>query len=321
MNIALIDLGSNSARMFIMKYDTETGFTCLSKHRVMTRLSDEMKAAGFLSETPIQRTIAVLEDFADKIQRADASVLAIATAAVRKAKNGSKFCDLVKAKTGIRLNIISGELEAFFDFCGVMDGLPDVSDCLICDTGGGSTELILVKNRSILRKISLPIGAVNLTEKFFNKNDISAPRNAAVSIAAELEKTDFLNGVSGIPVVGLGGSTCAVVRTDKILLNGKSDEEIHGYTLSAERTGFLFETLYMKTPGERMELGIEKGRADTVCAGLLPTVVLMQTVKSPELILCKYGLREGILAELRKDNTEFYIQNPQSFIEKYINNK
>lgn len=76
---------------------------------------------------------------------AGAKILAVATAAVRKAKNGAAFCESIERETGIRLNVISGQLEAFFDFQGVLAGLPQQKDALICDTGGGSTELILVR--------------------------------------------------------------------------------------------------------------------------------------------------------------------------------
>lgn len=313
MKLALIDLGSNSARMFVLKYTKEKGFEYISRRRIMTRLSEGMSESGFLQKAAMKRTTEVLSDFAAEAKADGASVLAVATAAVRKAQNSAGFCREVEKRTGIAINVISGETEALFDFKGAMDGLPQVADCLITDTGGGSTELILVKERRQLAKVSISVGAVSLYENFGNDY-----RAAERMIEEKLKEAELSDNIGRIPVVGLGGSVCAAARTDMLLTDGKTNGEIHGYEIPANRLNTLLGSLEDKTPQEREKLGIEKGRADTICYGLLPTAVIMRQIASPRLIVCRYGLREGILAEMSRGDTEEYIRNPQSFIEKYV---
>lgn len=312
MRIALIDLGSNSARMFILEYSAENGFEYILRRRIMTKLSEGMTESGFLQTEAAERTIGVLANFAAEAHRNGASVLAVATAAVRKAKNADEFCEAV-SDIGIKLNVISGETEAFFDFKGTMDGLPDISDCIITDTGGGSTELILVRERRQIRKISIPVGAVSLYEDF--GSDYAA---AERMIEEVLDKSDFLSEADGVPIVGIGGSICAAARLDMTMKRGRQDYDINAYEITAEGLVRLIEELAAKTPEEREKIGIERGRATTICHGLLPTEVIMRKISSPRLVVCRYGLREGILAEMSRGNTEEYIKNPQSFIEKYV---
>lgn len=315
MKLALIDLGSNSARMYILKYTKEFGFEYLKRRRLMTRLSGEMTEDGVLKDAAIVRTLSALSDFAEEAKSDGASVLAVATAAVRNAKNSVEFCDRVYKETGIILNVISGETEAFFDFMGATAGLEDISDCLITDTGGGSTEIISVKNGKMYKKTSLPAGAMNICENFGNSADA-----AYTAIEKMLKEDGILGGVNDITVIGLGGSVSAVAALDMRLKQIDFSVGVHGYKIKTNRLNELINILKDKTPEERMALGIEKGRADTVCAGLLPSAVIADMTNSPELIACSWGLREGILQLMSEDKTEEYIANPQKFMEKFVMN-
>lgn len=176
MNIALIDLGSNSARMYIISLEN-MAYSYISRHRVMTKLSEEMGNDLLLREAPILRTIKVLKEFAQIIKENNATPIAVATAAVRKAKNGGDFCRRVLEETGIDIKVISGETEALLDFEGVISGLPTLEDFIIVDTGGGSTELILVKEKRLVEKTSLPLGAVGLFEDY---TDLNCARKAVL---------------------------------------------------------------------------------------------------------------------------------------------
>lgn len=299
MNLALIDLGSNSARMYLIDLKSDGSYSYINRYRVMTRLSEGMGKENILKELPVSRTIAVLKNFADIIKEYHAESVAVATAAVRKAINGDEFLRAVKGQTGIDLKVISGEKEANLDFKGVMSGLPYITDCLITDTGGGSTEIIYVKDREIQEKISFPFGAMSLTEKF--GNDI---QKAKEFIQAEFKKTDFLKEISGVPIVGIGGSLCAVYSIDLKLFPCENPTNIHGYTVTAARLSEILDRLCSMTSNERMDrAGVEKGRADTVHNGILPTVILGNLVSASSVILCTSGLREGIIAEINEKNT------------------
>ena len=299
MNLALIDLGSNSARMYLIDLKADGSYSYINRYRVMTRLSEGMGKENILKQLPVSRTIAVLKDFADIISEHHAKTIAVATAAVRKAVNGDEFLSAVKEQTGIDIKVISGEKEASLDFKGVMSGIPDINNCLITDIGGGSTEIIYVKDKEIHGKISFPFGAMSLTEKFGTDT-----QKAKEFIQEELEKADFLKGISNIPIVGIGGSLCAVYGIDLKLFPCENPADIHGYTVTTVRLSKILEKLCSMTLNERMNIaGVEQGRADTVHNGILPTVILGRLVSAPSVILCTSGLREGIIAEINEKNT------------------
>lgn len=313
MKLALIDLGSNSARMYLLTLGADAKLSLSSKRRVMTRLSEGMEKDGCLQPLPMARTCGVLKTFAEEIHRTGAYTLAVATAAVRKAKNREEFLQKVENEAGIHLTVISGELEAFFDFQGVMAGLPDLNHCLICDTGGGSTELILVKDRIMKAKISLPFGAMTLTDTYGQKLE-----QAEESLIQQFTEVSFLPEAEGLPLVGIGGSVCALCGIDQHLQKITKPKDVHGYSINPRRVRELYNILSPLSPMERTQKGVEQGRADTVCAGFLPSMLLMEKLHAPNLILCTGGLREGIWAELEREHPEYYLSHPELFLEKYV---
>jgi len=308
MKLGLIDLGSNSARMYLLSL-VNGKWQILVRRRVMCRLSEGMGEERRLQPEAMARTVEVLQAFAKEMQKEDAHPFAVATAAVRKAVNREEFLQKVKTEVGFPLSVISGELEAFFDFQGVLAALPTMENCLICDTGGGSTELILCKNRTLTAKVSLPFGAMTLQERFEQ-----AVLEGEAALDAEFDKIPFLQEAEGFPLVGIGGSVCALYGID----TSKNKGELNGYTLSPHEVEAMFSKLYPCSAEERMAMGVEKGRADTICAGLLPSLCLLRRIHAPSLTLSTGGLREGIMAELEKENPLFYVQNPEEFFEKYL---
>ena len=320
MKFALIDLGSNSSRMYLLEEEEDGSIRILTRERVMTRLSEGMGDAQRIREDAAARTVAVLKKFHTMAEDAGAKILAVATAAVRKAKNGAAFCERVERETGIRLNVISGQLEAFFDFQGVMAGLPQQKDALICDTGGGSTELILVRNGRIGGRISLPFGAMSLTDRFLREGDLA--ENAArvkEALAKAWDGVPFLKEAVGLSLIGLGGSAVALPAIDRILSQNKTAAfSPHGYVIEKKHMNAIVRALMTRTPQERMqELGVEQGRADTILGGVLPGYTLMEEFSLPRTVACTTGLREGILRVLQKEGVSAAFSDLTAFFKKY----
>ena len=194
MILAIIDLGSNSVRMDIVEIDEASGkYKYLDRLREMARLSEGMNMDGCLREEAMERTIDVLRGFKKAIEDYAADdVIAVATAAVRNAGNGEEFVAEVERETGIVISVIKGEQEAEYDFMGVVSTL-DVEDCVIVDTGGGSTEIILVNDKEPLARTSIPVGAVNMTEQFLSGGET---REAVLSLSdyidSQLDKVHWL---------------------------------------------------------------------------------------------------------------------------------
>lgn len=296
--VALIDLGSNSARMSVAE-PTENGYQELFRRREMVRLSQGMDKDGLLQEEPQRRTISALLQFAKEAEAENANIIAVATAAVRRAKNGAEFCARVKEETGIEIQVISGKDEARYDFYGVVSAISDAKNCLITDVGGGSTELILAQKGEMQGKISLPFGAMTLTDRYFRGMPDEA--SAKGEILALYREVGLLESAKGLPLVCLGGSAGSLPYTDAHLKGLEKMPEIHGYQITKNRLAEILEELKKRTPEERIaQLGLESGRADTICAGLLPLVLLMEEMDAPHLTVCTAGLREGMLYLMAK---------------------
>ncbi len=297
--VALIDLGSNSARMSVAE-KTENGYKERFRRREMVRLSQGMDKDSVLQEDPQRRTIAALLNFAKEAEAEGAQIIAVATAAVRRAKNGGEFCARVKEETGIEIRVISGKDEAQYDFYGVVSALPEAKDCLIVDVGGGSSELILAQNGEMQGKISLPFGAMTLTDRYFRENP--KEDSAKEEILSLYREVGLLESAKGFPLVCLGGSAGALPYMDARLREDTELPAVHGYRLTLNRLKEIYAELQKRTMQERVaDLNLEQGRADTICAGLLAHILLMEETDAPSLIICTAGLREGMLYLMAKE--------------------
>src|SRR5699024_892260 len=167
--IALLDLGSNYTRMAIYQINSDNFFQEIKRFKEMTRLAEGMGETGqklTLKKAAIERAVAALEKFKAEYEKEHGLTLehGVPTAAVPAASNSADFLKIVKDNSGVDIEILSGDSEAYYDYAGVMHAF-ELENCLICDMGGGSFELALVKDRQAVDYISIPYGAVTLSEK------------------------------------------------------------------------------------------------------------------------------------------------------------
>ena len=169
--LAIVDLGSNSARMVVEELHKDGTYTEIVREKQDTRIAQNMGAELILQEEPMARTIGALRYFQTRYARFEPEVRAITTAAVRTAKNQSEFLARVKSATGITFQVLTGDQEAYYDYLGVQATLK-VEAGVILDTGGASVELIAINHAKNMAAVSLPFGAVNLSEQFMLANDV-----------------------------------------------------------------------------------------------------------------------------------------------------
>ena len=165
--IAIIDLGSNSIRFVIMQIGPHGSYKLVYQEKKSIRLAEGMTMeTRLLTEEAQQRALSCLKVYAHiiKVQKV-IKVLAVATAAVRNAVNGASFLRRVRLSTGIPMTIISGKAEAALGFSGVIHTI-DRKDFLLFDLGGASVEISLVRGKQRIHSVSIPMGAVTLTEMF-----------------------------------------------------------------------------------------------------------------------------------------------------------
>ena len=234
LRIAIIDIGSNSARLVISHIYKSGAYNMVYNQKEALRLSQKVDASNMLTEEAFTSTIDTLQSFAHmcKIYKVDRTI-AVATAAIRNADNGSELVAKVAEATGIQLHIITGSTEAYISYLGVINTL-DVKNGIIFDLGGGSTELILFKNRKILESVSLPMGAVNTTGMFNTRNEMPANvfSDINVFIMSRLAQYPWLKQ-NGLPLIGVGGTARTVA---KIIQRAKKypATKIHNYTFSSQ---------------------------------------------------------------------------------------
>ncbi|MCT4607220.1 MAG: exopolyphosphatase [Marinisporobacter sp.] len=293
---AIIDLGSNSVRMIIVKIYGNGIYKLIEEVKEMVRLSEKMGEERILKQEPIDRTIYALKLFKSLIRAHKANeTFCIATGAVRSAKNQKEFLQKVKEETGFIFDVISGESEGYYDYLGVMNTI-HVSDCIIIDIGGASTELVWVENRKLKEVVSIPFGAVLLTEKFIGKNKYNLEKLEKLEkfMLNKLENISWLKKVNYLPIVGVGGSirTLAKVHRKKIHF---PIQKIHNYQMNHEEVTSIYNMVTTCKPKDRRNIpGIKKERADIIVGGLAPAKVLMDYIKAKELIISGNGLREGV---------------------------
>ncbi|MGK4061261.1 Ppx/GppA phosphatase family protein [Lactobacillus johnsonii] len=309
-NLVVIDLGSNSVRMQISQIDDYGGYTVIGYFREYVRLSENMGKEMTLKEEPMNRTIQALKDFKTRYTQYDNVVVkAVATAAVRGAKNQVEFLKRVKDEVGLDLQVISGSTEAYLDYIGVVNTLP-VRNGIIMDCGGASTELIWVQNGACKERVSIPVGSVVLSQNYNLADTISASDLYSAMNAAgqKISTVRWLGQVHNLPLIALGGSNRTIAKIHRREVTDEVDElpDIHGMHLPPHYIFNLISKLIAMNKNERMKIpGLAKHRADVIVGGLIPISLVLRNLQVSEVIFSNRGLRDGILFEyLRKNRKE-----------------
>src|ERR1700736_2174861 len=164
---AAVDIGSNSVRLKIARLQAGR-LRALHEDREVTRLGEGVFGSGFLTPDSIAETVKVLRRFHRATQQiVTDTVRVVATSALRDARNSQAFLEWVRSATGWRVEIISGVEEARLIHLGLVSNRRvDSAPTLMIDLGGGSCELTVSRAGHIHDTVSLPLGAVRLTDEF-----------------------------------------------------------------------------------------------------------------------------------------------------------
>lgn len=305
---AVIDIGSNSARMAVFKKTSRYGFYLLREEKSKVRISEgAYENGGNLQDFAIKRAINALKEFlliAKSLKTR--KILVVATSAIREAPNKQEFLSRVKKELGINIKVIDGKKEAFFGGVAVANLLYESSGVTI-DIGGGSTELALVENKKVVDTISLNLGTVRLKELFFDKGDI---KGAKEYIKKEIKKLD--KKFKHSTIFGIGGTIRALSQVIMKKIEYPLDI-LHGFTYGVEKEIRFIESIILMNNEELLKLGIKKERLDVIREGVLIFVELLKFLNAKKVITSGVGVREGVFLcdLLRHDNFVFQVNfNP-----------
>lgn len=293
--IAIIDIGSNSARLVITHIYKNGAYNMVYNQKEALRLSQKIDKNGNLTQQAFSDTIETMKSFAYmcKLYHAD-RIIAVATAAIRNAGNGAELTRLVQRETDINLHIITGNTEAYISYLGVINTLPYHSG-IIFDLGGGSTELILFQDRKILESVSVPIGAVNTTALFNTRNTVSSSVYGELSffLRTRLAEYPWLKQPK-LPLIGVGGTARTIGKMHQRATKYPTTK-IHNYKLTVQAFRGIFNRLKNSTLEERRKIsGLSSDRADIIIAGAAIINALFEVTGSKQLITSGCGLREGL---------------------------
>ncbi len=296
--MAIIDLGSNSIHMNIMRINEHGGYSVFDSAKETVRLSEGLEHDGMLKAIPMDRAVKALKYFkklAEVTEVQETHVLA--TAAVRMAINKDVFIERVREEVGFELKVISGECEAYYDYLAVVNSI-EVDDCAIIDIGGASTEIVLVRNRKLEESVSLPFGSVILTEKFGSiKNKKNRVKTAFKYVRDEMNKIPWISQLKGFRVIGLGGTIRAIGKIDRGF-NKYPIKNMHNYRMVHSEIERVFSLVFKKADEElRYVDGIENRRAEVIALGMVPLRALIGFTGSMGISISGHGLRNGFFYE------------------------
>ncbi|MDR1733008.1 MAG: Ppx/GppA family phosphatase [Synergistaceae bacterium] len=298
---AVIDIGTGSIKFHVAEKNGGT-LKVLKDANNIARLGEGLKETGSIAPDALERNAVAVAEFADTARSLGAAeIVAVGTMALRTAKNAAAFIDRVKelAKVGVR--VIPGDEEARLSYIAVMSGIDVGGKNLVTfDTGGGSTEFVYGRGETMLKKFSVSLGAVRLTEQFFNADPVAA---GSVSEAeALIEKELAAGGVDGQTdfLVGMGGTVTSIASV-KHKMAVYDPDVVQGSSLTAGDIAAQIRDYEGKTLEERKKIvGLQPKRADVILAGACIVRVIMKMLGVEKLTVSDRGLRHGLMYELMK---------------------
>jgi exopolyphosphatase / guanosine-5'-triphosphate,3'-diphosphate pyrophosphatase len=294
--LAVIDIGSNSGRMVVIRVRAGGHLEMISDSRAPLRLSRDVQRLGHFSPLTLERTISVLRDFAALARGAGARrTLAVATEAVRASANADELIRRSKEGAGIDLGVISGEDEARYSFAGAVHGI-DARSGLVIDLGGGSLEITRFRERAAERSWTLPLGSLRTSDRFLTSDPPTSKEVESVrKLTVTLLKEQGVGGLEGgEQLIGTGGTLRNLAKIDRASL-AYPIPRIHGYVLERSRIKEIVDRLASKSiSGRRRIGGLNRDRADSIVGGAIVASSLMKAVGAPDLVVSGQGLREGV---------------------------
>ena len=299
-NVGVIDIGSNSMRLILIEIGKKNYFRVIDEVKETVRLGMDMTADGRLDPIRMGKAISTLSSFKSLCEGlGECNVFSVATEAVRRASNQKEFLHIVKETLNMEIRVLTGAQEAYYDYFGVINSM-DFPSGLIMDIGGSSTELIWVKNKTRKEVISLPFGAINITDQFklTDKMNSNTEKELTKYLMAQFRKVAWLEGVKNLPLIGVGGTVRNIGKISRKTNNYPIDRS-HNYQMESSEVLNIYDLIKYKNLEQRKKVkGLSKERSDMFIGGFSVATALMKFCNNPRLIVSGSGLREGLIYEI-----------------------
>ncbi len=300
MRVAVLDIGSNSTRLLLADVHDDGSVEELERRTTVTRLGEGVDASGALGEEPMRRVFAALDGYREAIDGhggADRSV-AVLTSAVRDASNGPAFATRVRDRYGVSARSIPGEEEARLTFLGATserdaDGRQTI---VVIDIGGGSTELVVGRGRTVELFESTQAGVVRQTERHIRSDPPTEPelRALASEVRAIFEgavPADVRDRVGA--AIAVAGTATSVAAID-LDLEPYDPDRVHGHVVRISRLRELLARLAAMTEEQRRRVrGLHPDRAPTIVAGVVLLIEALGAFGLDEVEVSEHDILRG----------------------------
>jgi len=300
---AAVDIGSNSVRLKIARLQAGR-LRALHEDREVTRLGEGVFSSGFLTPESMAETIKVLRRFHRTTQQiVTDTVRVVATSALRDARNSQAFIEWVRSATGWRVEIVSGVEEARLIHLGLISGSRvDRVPALMMDLGGGSCELTVSHRGHIRDAISLPLGAVRLTNEFLRhdparKGEINRLQGFVTREVNRIVKRVGSARVSN--VIATSGTAAALAAVAGHMRHGRNRQRM--MVSRAEMSRIAHRLARLPVIERRKIEGIGPRRAEIIVAGAIVYHELLDRLRLKGFRYSPLGLRDGVLAQMAAD--------------------
>ncbi len=290
--IGVIDIGSNSIRLVVFER-LERAPVALFNEKVMCGLGRRLEETGRLDNEAIQRALLNLNRFAALAAAMSVTRLeALATAAVRDAKNGPEFIREVARACKLQARVLDGAEEARLSALGVLSAEP-AADGAMGDLGGGSLELVGLKGGQLGRHATLPLGPLRMIH-----GADPGRRRLKEAVERQLETLDWLGEVEGRNFYPVGGAWRALARVH-MEQTGHPLHVIHDYELRWNDAEEFLQLVSRLSPNSLSKMyGVSRRRHETLPYAALLMLVLARAMKPKRIVFSAFGLREGWLYDL-----------------------
>ncbi len=304
---AIIDIGSNSARLVIFERTSHYGFHLICEQKSKVRIGEgAYEKNGYLQPVGIKRAFLALNSFMHTINKYQASqTLCVATSALRDAPNAQTFIDWIQQELKLSIKVIDGKKEAEYGAIAASNLLP-VTDAISIDIGGGSSDMALIKDGKIVETHSLNLGTVRLKELFFDKNEknTSIHKKAKAYIQKELDTLPdhFKEKIA----IGIGG-TARTLSKGIMKRSAYPLDKLHAFSYTLKEHRSYLDEIPLSSAKNLKRFGLQKNRYDTIREGTLIFNEILSHIGSNTVISSSVGVREGVFLEklLRDDEQKF----------------
>jgi exopolyphosphatase/guanosine-5'-triphosphate,3'-diphosphate pyrophosphatase len=296
---AVIDVGTNSVKFHVAERTLQGEWLTAVDRSEITRLGEGLDMTGELSTGAMGRTLEAIAGMAEEARQMGArAVAAVGTAGLRIATNSDVFVAAVRERTGVAIEVISGEEEGRLAYLAVQSGIGlSEGSLVVFDTGGGSSQFTFGRDGEVEERFSVNVGAVRFTERFGLDGPVTEDvlSEALDAIGADLSRLDGRPRPDALVALGGVVTNLAAVKHE---LATYDPDVVQGAVLDVPEIVRQIELYRIRTADERRQIvGLQAKRAEVMLAGACVVRATMAKLGCDSLTVSDRGLRHGVLLD------------------------